>query len=160
MVKRARLQALCVFWDTLEKEEARKERLKKSAEENKLTFSKRLQHVREDVKETCLSMYLNACKNKHALAFFQWRKMFNQSTDAKRLDEVFIDRVQALKRKREQMEKKVERGEKLMHGEKVLEESSSTDSLPPLDLDRLLNIRKRLTKQVSQPAEDGEAQED
>ena len=84
MANNGRLQAMLHNWDKVLEElfylERRKTKKDKD-KENKITFPKMVKFVPEDIKMECLRLYLQACKYQHALAFFQWRKTFVESSN-------------------------------------------------------------------------------
>ena len=45
----------------------------------------------------CISRFIEACKYKHALAFFQWRSKYGPTNHLSQLEEIFAGRIQHLK---------------------------------------------------------------
>jgi hypothetical protein len=85
--------------------------------------------VKDEVKNAVLHKYLEACKYKHALAFFQWRTKYTKNQLAQL---VFDDRISFLKTQEAERQKKVKLAEKM---EKTgLDECADDDDMPPPDL--------------------------
>ena len=88
-----------------------------------MALAKKLHYVKDEVKEACLIRYIEACKNRHALAFFQWRRKFNKDCNNKDLIEIFNTRINHLKVKKERIAKNMKLAEK----ENIIEPFSSTE---------------------------------
>lgn len=61
-------------------------------------LAKKLHYVTDEVRNQCLTKFIEACKYRHALAFFQWRERYTPTADKGILKAVWEGRLDALKR--------------------------------------------------------------
>ena len=61
-------------------------------------FIIQLSKVSNGIKEACFRRWINACKARHALAFFQWRDKFSVKSNAGLLNAIFLNRIKNLKK--------------------------------------------------------------
>lgn len=85
---------------------------KKNCDPKTAMVAKKLDYIQDNVRDTCLKMYMEACTYKHALAFFQWRERFAPNTDKDILRAIFDSRVDFLKERDEKMQNKISQAEK------------------------------------------------
>ena len=79
VASKARLEALSNYWQKIHNELIKQSKLKKPNSKI-IMLAKKLHYVKVEVKQACIHKYLEACKFKHALAFFQWRTKFKMSS--------------------------------------------------------------------------------
>ena len=64
------------------------------------TFAKKLGNTNKEIVDKCLTKYMNSCKQKHAMAFFQWRAKFGPTSGregiAAVINEIFESRMRQL----------------------------------------------------------------
>jgi len=72
---KARKEALISYWNHIHMELIEQQKIRQI--DPKLAIAKKLHYVKDEVRDSCLSRYIEACKQKHALAFFQWRSKFS-----------------------------------------------------------------------------------
>ena len=82
-----------LFWERIHNDLIKQSKHRR-ANPKIVIFAKKLHYVKDEVKHAVLHKYLEACKYKHALAFFQWRTRY---THNKLAQLVFDDRIQFLK---------------------------------------------------------------
>ena len=75
-------------------------------------FAKKLEYVSDEVMELCIARFVEACKYKHAMAFFQWREKFGAEGNSAILHEVFQNRVDYLKNQSQMIEKNLAAAER------------------------------------------------
>jgi hypothetical protein len=102
-LQEARLSALQQLW-----ERDSKELFFQAARHGKasplMAFSTKLRTMDKEIRDGCLKMYLNACKYKHAIAFFQWRHKYSPQNRSDMLASIFSARMRKLQEMNDQRE--------------------------------------------------------
>ena len=67
-------------------------------DEGMLSIVKAIQRIPTMIRDKVLKAYVKKCKDKHCVAFFQWRMHFAGSKNVEELQEVIEDRTFAAKK--------------------------------------------------------------
>ena len=72
-------------------------------------MDKKLRYIQENLKNYLLVKFLKSCIYMHALAFFQWRYLYNSHDNKLSLKEVIADRLEYLRKTKRQQAENLDR---------------------------------------------------